>query len=96
LPAVTVPGSRNGVLSFASPSSVVSGRGCSSTSTFTGTLPAIYGQPGQIALVPEHNHPVVLCGEGFLALEEISNSEGIDMTPELRRWGHRRFAVTSS
>jgi len=61
-----------------------------------GTLPAIYGQPGQIALVPEHNHPVVLCGEGFLALEEISNSEGIDMTPELRRWGHRRFAVTSS
>ena len=41
LPAVTVPGSRNGVFSLARPSSVVSGRGCSSASTFTGTLPAI-------------------------------------------------------
>jgi methionyl-tRNA formyltransferase len=61
-----------------------------------GTLPVIYGQPGQIALVPAYSHPVVLCGDGFLALEEISNSEGVDMTPELRRWGHRRFAVTSS
>src|SRR6266516_2210171 len=36
LPAVTVPGLRNGVLSFARPSSVVSGRGCSSLSTMIG------------------------------------------------------------
>src|SRR3569623_118421 len=35
LPAVTVPGLRNGVLSLASCSSVVSGRGCSSASIVT-------------------------------------------------------------
>ena len=37
LPAVTVPPSRNGVGSLASPSSVVCGRGCSSCSTVTGS-----------------------------------------------------------
>ena len=36
LPAVTVPGLRTNGLSLASPSSVVSGRGCSSFSTVTG------------------------------------------------------------
>ena len=38
LPAVTVPPSRNGAGSFAKPSIVVSGRGCSSRSTMMGSL----------------------------------------------------------
>ena len=38
-PAVTVPGSRNGVLNLARSSSVVEGRGCSSVSIATGVLP---------------------------------------------------------
>ena len=38
LPAVTVPGVRNGVFSFDSASSVVSLRGCSSRSTMTGPV----------------------------------------------------------
>ena len=43
LPAVTVPGVRKGVLSLARPSSVVSGRGCSSTSTTVSPL-----RPGMV------------------------------------------------
>ena len=51
LPAVTVPPSRNGVGSLASPSSVVWGRGCSSCSTVTGS-PLRWGTvTGVISLV---------------------------------------------
>src|SRR5262245_15423645 len=51
LPAVTVPGLRNGVLSLASASRVVSGRGCSSVSTtMVAALPPAALPPGTSTL----------------------------------------------
>jgi methionyl-tRNA formyltransferase len=56
------------------------------------SAPAILGACGQIAIVPEIAAPVVVCGRGVLALEEVADEEGADLTASAVRWNHRRFA----
>ncbi|MFN3656980.1 MAG: methionyl-tRNA formyltransferase [Pseudolabrys sp.] len=59
------------------------------------SAPVILGAPGQVAIIPEIPQPVVVCGGGVLALEEVADAEGNDLTAKALRWNHRRFATAS-
>lgn len=54
--------------------------------------PPVFGAPGQIAIIPDTAHPLVVCGEGVYAIEEAELKDGSDALPMLRKANHRRFA----
>lgn len=56
------------------------------------SAPAILGAFGQVALIPEVPAPLVICGKGVLALEEVADEEGNDLTAKALRWNHRRLS----
>ncbi len=56
-----------------------------------GRTPAVNGAPGQVALVEGVAHPVVVTGDGWVELLDVSTSEGEDRMAAARRWNHLRL-----
>jgi methionyl-tRNA formyltransferase len=54
--------------------------------------PLVFGAPGQIARVPGCDHPLVVTGEGVLAIVEATDVDGADCLDKLLKSGHKRLA----
>jgi methionyl-tRNA formyltransferase len=53
---------------------------------------SIVGAPGQVANLPGHPWPVVVCGNGCLAIHEAETDDGADAVPLLRKSSNKRLA----
>lgn len=54
--------------------------------------PRTAGAAGQIAIVPETDFPLVVCGAGCVAVTEARLKDGSDALPLLTKSGNKRFA----
>jgi len=57
--------------------------------------PTIYGRPGQIMILPSLDAAIVICGDGLLALLEVTDEQGASLTEESLTWNIRRFSTSS-
>ena len=56
------------------------------------SAPAVLGQRGQIARLPETASPCVVSGQGLLAIEEATDEDGADLLPVIEKSAQQRFA----
>lgn len=61
--------------------------------TRPGSAPTVHGAPGQIALLAGVDNPVVVTGDGWIEVLELTAADGSDLMPVMRRRNHHRLAA---